>query len=500
MSRPTSMRVDGTVYWTLMTYDADGILVDADSTPTVAVRKNGASVADAVTVTKRAATTGIYDCSHNPAGEVDGDTFGYEESIAISSQSYLNPWSLEVSSDVEAVKTVTDKIDTMLENDTSDISSGFESGFDGWTAVEYGGGSLSQTTVSTDVARTGSRSIKMVNDFANGSHDKVGIVRTVTLSGTPTISGYFYSTKTSAHSDQRILLYVDGSYSGQSQNPTAGQTWEHFSFILSSGAHDIALVRDSDDNHTSGDVHLDDITITGVIGSDYQYTAGSLNQTPSGGGGGDATAANQTQLLADIAALNDFNPATDPVANVTLVATTTTNSDMRGTDGANTVAPVDVSSDVTAILADTADLQANQGQWLTATGFSTFDAATDTVTTDSASRTASQADVSLLATSASVSALNNITVQQVWDALTSGSYASGSFGERLLVGQTTDRSVAVSASNQVSADVYALQNNVITAAAVATDAVTELQTGLVTVGTGFTYTNGAGDYHVVTIS
>lgn len=35
-----------------------------------------------------------------------------------------------------------------------------------------------------------------------------------------------------------------------------------------------------------------------------------------------------------IAALNDFNPVTDPVANVTLVATTSVNSDMRGTDNA----------------------------------------------------------------------------------------------------------------------------------------------------------------------
>ena len=37
--------------------------------------------------------------------------------------------------------------------------------------------------------------------------------------------------------------------------------------------------------------------------------------------------------------LNDFDPANDTVANVTLVATTTTNTDMRGTDGANTVVP-----------------------------------------------------------------------------------------------------------------------------------------------------------------
>jgi len=37
---------------------------------------------------------------------------------------------------------------------------------------------------------------------------------------------------------------------------------------------------------------------------------------------------------ASIAALNDFNPATDTIANVTTVATTTTNTDMRGTDNA----------------------------------------------------------------------------------------------------------------------------------------------------------------------
>lgn len=49
-----------------------------------------------------------------------------------------------------------------------------------------------------------------------------------------------------------------------------------------------------------------------------------------------------TTIPAQIAALNDFNPATDTVANVTLVATTTTNSDMRGTDSANTVVPPSV--------------------------------------------------------------------------------------------------------------------------------------------------------------
>jgi len=80
--------------------------------------------------------------------------------------------------------------------------------------------------------------------------------------------------------------------------------------------------------------------------------------------------------------LNDFNPATDIVAHVTLVDTVTTNTDMRGTDGAVT------------------DL----------TGISTFDPATDEVITDTASRNASKADVSALALETSVqSAITNIS-------------------------------------------------------------------------------------------
>lgn len=46
-----------------------------------------------------------------------------------------------------------------------------------------------------------------------------------------------------------------------------------------------------------------------------------------------------------------FDPAVDTVARVTLVDTTTTNTDMRGTDGANTVAPDNAS--IAAILTDT---------------------------------------------------------------------------------------------------------------------------------------------------
>lgn len=83
--RPSILHIGGTIYWTLFTRNPDTmVLKDADSTPTVAVRKNGASVGDSVTITKRSATTGIYDCSYNPAAEVEGDVFTLEESATVT--------------------------------------------------------------------------------------------------------------------------------------------------------------------------------------------------------------------------------------------------------------------------------------------------------------------------------------------------------------------------------------------------------------------------------
>jgi hypothetical protein len=69
--------------------------------------------------------------------------------------------------------------------------------------------------------------------------------------------------------------------------------------------------------------------------------------------GGTAQTADHTTAIADIPTVSEFNartllaagyfdPAADTVANVTLVATTTTNTDMRGTDSANTVVPPSV--------------------------------------------------------------------------------------------------------------------------------------------------------------
>lgn len=100
--RPTVFQVGGVLYWVIQTRNPDTmVLKDADSTPTVAVRKNGSSVGDSVTVTKRSATTGIYDCSYNPASEVEGDAFTLEESVTMtgtttSAATYNFAWNVRV--------------------------------------------------------------------------------------------------------------------------------------------------------------------------------------------------------------------------------------------------------------------------------------------------------------------------------------------------------------------------------------------------------------------
>lgn len=142
-----------------------------------------------------------------------------------------------------------------------------------------------------------------------------------------------------------------------------------------------------------------------------------------------AVSTRSTVAATDIVSGGAITTSGGAVSNVTLVATTTTNTDMRGTDGANTVAPDNAS--IAAILVDTGtDIPASIA------ALNNFDPATDTVanvttvgsvtnsvTTDAASRTASQADVSGLATAASIAALNDITAASVYSYFVSGSNA-----------------------------------------------------------------------------
>ena len=167
--RPTILHIGGTLYWTIQTYDPDkpGVLKDADSTPSITVRKNGASSADSVTITKRSATTGLYDCSYNPAAEVEGDTFQFEETATVtgtttSSATYANQFSVRavhagaVELDSAAILAVADQV-------WDEATSGHT------TAGTYGGRIVRATNSNTEVQITGSNHIAAdVHDFQTG--------------------------------------------------------------------------------------------------------------------------------------------------------------------------------------------------------------------------------------------------------------------------------------------------------------------------------------------
>ena len=162
MSRPATLKIGSTSYWTIMTYTDAGVLVDADSTPTVTVRKNGVANADIVTVVKRSATTGIYDAYYNPAGESEGDCFTLEETATISAQAYQNAWNLEIL----AVERGTDNAST------------FDSASDAVTTD-----AASRTASQADVSGLAtSASISALNDFDPSSQ----AVANVTTVGTVT--------------------------------------------------------------------------------------------------------------------------------------------------------------------------------------------------------------------------------------------------------------------------------------------------------------------------
>jgi hypothetical protein len=79
---------------------------------------------------------------------------------------------------------------------------------------------------------------------------------------------------------------------------------------------------------------------------------------------------------------------------------------------------------------------------------------------------------------------------QVWDEATSGHTTAGTYGGRIVRATNSNNEVQITGSNHIAADIHELQSgvisagdfaaNAITASALATDAVTEIQSGLAT--------------------
>ena len=421
-NRPSSWYYNTTLYWTIYTYDSSGSLVDADFTPTVDTFIDGASYATvSVTVTKRPSTTGIYDCSF--AGLPTANSYGtwqFEEEVTLSGTAYVNGWSCQQVDN--SAQQITDAVlDEPVLNHQLSASVG-------WKIQD-----TNQRTASTLTIVAG------LNDFDPATDTVANVTTVQTCVSNSDMRG----------TDGANTVVPDNA--GISSNGSAIAALNDFDpatqAVTTANAADVTAIK-----------VVTDKVDTALVqdGAVYQYTVNALENAPSGGGGS-ATLANQQQILADIAALNDFDPATDTVVSVTNVAVCATNTDMRGTDSANTIAP------------DNAGITAN---------------------------------------GVAIAALNDTTPQQFWDALTSGTYATGSFGESILISQTGQRDLLVT-SHHVAADVHTFQPNAIDAQAIDAGAVTKMQAGLATTsdlatvtktGVQYTATAQSGDTILVTLS
>ncbi len=210
-------------------------------------------------------------------------------------------------------------------------------------------------------------------------------------------------------------------------------------------------------------------------------------------GGSDATAANQTAISNAIAALNDFDPASD-----TVIA-----SNMRGTDGANTIAPdnAGIASNGTAI-SNLNDIDA------TGVENAVWDAATASHLL--AGTFGKLMDLLKKANRAIDAEVAGTPTSSAFDTNLAG-YTDGAFDHELLVFVSgTLNGEARPILSYTAANGRITFEDPLTGAPAASDEfvilpyhttpTSEIQDGLVKVGQQFTYTNQAGDSHQVTIT
>jgi len=122
------------------------------------------------------------------------------------------------------------------------------------------------------------------------------------------------------------------------------------------------------------------------------------NTTTTVTGGATATALADVPTVAEfnartLVAASYFDPAADTVANVTLVATTTTNTDMVGTNGANTVVPPSVAQFNARTILSAAYFDPAADAVANVTLVATTTTNTDMVGTDNAATSAQMVDL-----------------------------------------------------------------------------------------------------------
>ena len=157
-----------------------------------------------------------------------------------------------------------------------------------------------------------------------------------------TIYFWFGSNATSGEGDDGATPVFDVRLAGAAAGAApvlsgSGTLLTHVDFPA--GAHEVAIVATVGNGFVAGNTYavfvsllVNSVNPTGVAG---EFTLAPIisNVTEIGGG---AQSATDLKDFADAG----YDPGTNKVQGVVLVDTTTTNTDMVGTDGANTVVPM----------------------------------------------------------------------------------------------------------------------------------------------------------------
>lgn len=245
--RPTQLVAGEVLRWTISLVNPNDptSAIDADSNPSIAIRKNGTATFDSVTVVKRVGTTGDYDCEYDPAGEVFSDQFQVEETVIIGGITYPpKKWPFLV---VKEPAVAGDQMDLVNILNATAVS-----------AIQSGVSTLTDAQVWA---------------YAGGR----------------TLTAFAFNPVPSNASDTSAILAIAEAL------PDSGALTSIISAIaaVNSIASAVKAVTDKVDTGLEAD------------GEVWRATEAFLALAPGGGAGGSATLDNQTEILAAISTLSE---------------------------------------------------------------------------------------------------------------------------------------------------------------------------------------------------
>jgi len=386
---------DETVYFLWSTNDADGASVTRTADGTVSVYKdNGVSqsVAGVTDTEDFDSLTGIHACTIDLSADVFYAT-GADYAVVLSAAT-IDGQTVNAVLAHFSIENRFQEVDAVKISGSSTAADNVESVFLGTghtDDVDLSARKLKldcDTNVALEVLSSDDSAIKAVSSAAT----KHGME----LAGNTTGAGLRASSGTSPNAagiyadGTTYGIYAEGEYDIDADiHGTIDTVRDVINAVTATDVDNVKAVTDKLDDTLEDD------------GGTYRFTENALEEAPSGSGataqqvweygtraltdkagfelaadqavnvtkiGGDAQSATDLKDLAD----TGYDPSTHKVQGVVLTDTCTTNTDVRGTDDAATEAKQDIiDANLDLALADTDELQTNQGNWATATGFAT---------------------------------------------------------------------------------------------------------------------------------